>query len=265
MLIHNIQPAKDYGSIGGAIGVGYEYHYNEFIFNTGVEFMLFNSGSNMDNYRTDRDVVDSEGYEVVYKYNFYKYREKYLVGTLQIPIMFGGRKYNFYAMGGVKIGINLFGQANITSEFETKGWYKQYIDEFENMPNHYYFSGFEANGKNKLDLSAMNVALSAEFGWFLEDMTRFKRPNPVAKLSIFCDYGLNNIIKQDYIGGDYMSFPRANPVDIEMNTILQSNVAKNKRVNTLFVGVKATIILELKKSHTCNCIGSYYLRKFNKR
>ena len=237
-LVHNIEPARDYGSIGGAVGLGYEYHYNDFIFSTGLEFMLYNSRSKLDNYKIDRDVLDSEGYEVVYKYNFYKYREKYIMGTIQIPLLFGGRSDNFYAMGGLKIGVNLFGQSTINSEFETKGWYKQYIDEFENMPNHYYFNGFDANNKSKLDLSFMDVSLSAEIGWFLEDMTKFKRPNPVARISIFCDYGLNNVIDNRYPKGDFLNFPRANPVDIEHNTILQGNTAKGKRVNTLFVVLK---------------------------
>ena len=105
------------------------------------------------------------------------------------------------------------------------------------MPNHYYFSGLEAHNKDKLDHSFMDVSLSAEFGWFLEDMTKYKLPNPVARISIFCDYGLNNIISNQHAQGDFLNFPKANPVDIEHSTILHGTVAKGKRVNTLFVGV----------------------------
>ena len=136
-FLHNIEPARDYGSVGGGLGLGYELHYNHFIFTTGAEFVLFNSRSKMDGYLTNRETVDSEGYDVVFKYNFYRFREKYLAGNIQIPLLFGGRAGTFYGLAGVKLGFNLFGTATVESEFETKRWYNQYIDAFQNSPNHY--------------------------------------------------------------------------------------------------------------------------------
>jgi outer membrane protein OmpA-like peptidoglycan-associated protein len=112
-----------------------------------------------------------------------------------------------------------------------------------------------------------NVILSAEFGvildeWILPPPPRRRRgtraPEPVRpsfRASVFVDYGLLNINSFNSINlftptliDYYKTGEKVNtPLDLEVSSLFNSNLAHKKNVNSLMAGVKLTVFMPTKQ------------------
>lgn len=252
-LYHRIDNTKVQGGLGYSFGLGYEYNQDKFIFLGGLEFMQLNSVTNLTGYSENHDFKYPyiPDYMINYHYEFNKYREKYTVGYLNIPLQIGLKFDHFYALVGARIGLNISGSYRTSSLLETTATDPMLVDTLKNMPTHYLTSqSFENKGKLNL---GFNISPCAEFGVVLDNWIykrystdkRFrntKKPPYSYRAGIFVDYGVTNINMSQTINKLIIS-PDNNPIDIRVNenSLLSSTLAANKNLKDFFIGVKFSV------------------------
>jgi outer membrane protein OmpA-like peptidoglycan-associated protein len=221
-MFHSFDETSVLGGGGGGLGLGYQLRVKNFLFNTGAEFEFLNSATNVNNIRGEKRIFDTQGKEVILPYDYKRNRDVQNVGIINVPLLAGmqfqGAQTYYFLLGG-KVGLPVMGSNSNRGKVMTKGYYKEYIDTFTNMQNHYYG---EQTFKSKSGLSTFstNVMLSGEVGIELNDflsfwpkagkalkknVTRVKSENvyrisdaftreaPRIRVAIFADYGLLNI------------------------------------------------------------------------
>ncbi|MDR2684750.1 MAG: OmpA family protein [Prevotellaceae bacterium] len=231
-MFHSMENTKVLGGVGGGIGVGYQLKHNQFLFNTGIEFELFNSASKIKGLCDSVYMFDTQDTLMRFHYDFMSYRDRQVVGYVNIPLL-AGMQFNgnipFYFLAGVKIGTPVLGSYSSKGKLNTKGYYERIIGDideegrstgfFSNMPTHYYTDNKIKGSSGKSYFNMINVAASVEFGVDLnkyifkesaEDKEErrakrnqprvkgkrpapdFKKETPRVRVALFADYSFLN-------------------------------------------------------------------------
>ncbi len=255
-MIHDVELALPYGGIGGLMGLGYEFNHGLFILKTGGEFDFKHVQNNLKPFRVEADMYDTEGDEVLFHYQFNRCVERYDIAYANIPVLLGIQFPNlYYFLAGGKFGIHLVGQARINSNLRTYGVYPQFIDPFEEMPDHFYVGSKALKASNPVGLN-FNAIASFEFGKVIFPGKRNSRTH--YRLAGFADYGLMNLNLNQINGdGNIVRLPisadgSSNVLDVQHNSLFTSNQMQDKTINSLLVGVKFTVLFDV-GSELCNC------------
>lgn len=243
------------GGVGMNLGVGYELRYENFLMNTGVEFNYLNSKVLLENYMEKRDVLYPyiADHYLTYYYTFLNYREKYNLGYLYLPILGGYKTERFYVMGGVKLGVSLFGTYKTDALLETTATDPMLTDTLRDMPNHYL------DKKNLFKSAPLNLGLNLvptlEFGLVLDEwiygkynyIKNYKRPPYSYRAGVFVDFGMLDINKADR-SLNLLTEPQNNPLDVDVNGLMSSTLSKDKIFNSFFAGIKFTVSHDITQS-----------------
>ena len=247
-LLNDAVAVRSSGGIGAAIGVGYEWHRNRFMLQTGAEFNLHNSKLALDDFIAYFDMLDSdnprEEYIGIFEYS--GSMDKYTMSYVNVPLMLGFQWERFYFLAGAKAGFNIQATSQVTTTLETAGLYFDAIEPFRNIPGRFYTREVEEN-PNSLKLG-LNTVASAELGFYLGD--RATKNKTRYRLAVFCDYGLMNID---------LNKPKENLLLIEpyishqpvMNSFVKSDIFRNSHLNTFYAGVKFTVVFGLRERQNC--------------
>lgn len=263
-LMTNADNFSSVGNVGFGVGAGYEFHYKKFRVQTGVEFTYLNSGLTLADFSQDKNLIDSEGDSYIGHLKFMNNQESYKLGNVNFPLMFGTQFGKMYLLAGAKVGINLLGTSVMKTTIATTATYPQFIDDFENMPNHLFTQTTEqAEYPVKLEL---NCSLSGEAGIYLGGGGNAVNESKAAyRLSFFFDYGLLNV-HNDAIAEDLILDKTTGiPFEPVLNSFLLSANMTGTKLNTLYAGLKFTVELGLKGEKYCHCEDYKNLnRKFKK-
>lgn len=252
-LYHGIDNTKVPGGFGLSVGTAYEYNLNKLMFLGGVEFTYLNSKSKLIGYEENHEfrynliMYPNQPETYFVNYSFNTYEEKHNIGYLNIPLQVGMRFNRYYAMIGARIGLNIFGTYKTTSQLNTKGIDDEFFDPMENMPGHYLNNkDFSDNGKLSLGL---NISPGAEFGLYLDEWLgtfdrQGRRRGPSYRAGIFVDYGISNMNKAN-TDNKILTQPIDNPLDVNVNGLLSSSMAQNKRFGSLYAGVKLAVLFQV--------------------
>ncbi|MCL2329585.1 MAG: OmpA family protein [Bacteroidetes bacterium] len=246
-MFHDIDNTSVIGGGGVGIGGGYQLRKGAFLFKTGVEFEFINSATNVTGLDGQVLILDTEGDEGMFHYQFHKFRDKQNYGIVNLPILFGAQfpafGTNLYFLAGGKVGAAVLGTYGSSGSMKTWGVYHRFIGEnndgvFINMPNHYFHEKhkFRGNsGSSDLGFSGiLNAMASLEVGIELNPyiftkakqetekqvdraaargargarpQPEFKREEPRVRVALFADYGLMNINNNPLKGGDILIRP----------------------------------------------------------
>ena len=192
-FLHKFTDTKALGNGGIGFGGGYELRKDAFLFHTGIEFTALNSSNKLKNLDFDLDMQDTEDDHLIWHGKYIRYKETQHAGNIEIPVLFGGQWKPWYFLVGAKAGVNLYGTYCTHGKLNTTGTYDRYIDDFVNMPPHYFTDTKWRQGNQSIagDLTGMgysgarsfallNVAASAEVGMYLDkyiNKARKKRAN----------------------------------------------------------------------------------------
>ena len=253
-LYHGIENTKFPGGFGYNLGVGYEYKLNNFFVLTGAEFMHYNSTTRLDAYTENKDFLYPyiPDHYIDFHYAITKHKEKHSFGYLNIPLQFGYRFDRYYAIVGAKVGLNLFGNYKSTGNIQTEGVDPMFIDTLVNIPSHYIGTKeYSDNGKLSMGL---NITPGVEFGVYLDEwlggnftqLRNRQRTNISYRAGVFVDYGMVNIVNSKP-EGQFLSDPIRNPLDVSVNDLSNSTLAKDKRFGSLMAGVKLAVLFDLTK------------------
>jgi len=246
---------KNTGNIGSGIGLGYNITaWNHFIFSIGVEYISLNSSIRPKNFLIYKNLIDTEGDKYIMEYKLQKFAQFDKTHNIFVPVFFGYKtdlkKVDFFVLAGGKIGYMF--AANYTSKvtsFRTIGIYDQYIDPFEDMPNH-YFDTKKYVKTGDLNLNRLQAVVSFELG--------VEIPSVIAKnamrVSFFADYGVLNrqTSEMQKQKNDLIIFETI-PNNIHLNSLYETHYKKSLNTNSFFTGLKVTLLLDVTKSSCPSC------------
>lgn len=253
---------------GGGIGIGYEYRAQKFLFQTGLGGQFTNTGLKINDGNYDvYGLKDSENWDIErYQYQERNRRDDCSQVSLQVPLMVGGHFDYFYFLLGAKLNVYAFNQTKVKATYRTLGYYDQFIDPFENMNNHKYFTEGQVSTTVRNTLN-INVAASAEFGAeFNVKQTRGKG-NQYLRVAAFADF---NILDDSHkTNSPLIQYPTTLSGITTLQDIKQVDYMHSKMANPLrqlVAGIKLTFLISSGIKYNCvMCQGGYPSDKDRRR
>ena len=284
---------SDYGAsfgVAGGLGFLYElqagptYGQTRFLFDLGLGaqygMTAFKQGADMTVALQNQTDLDGDVFDYIYEIQ--NRHDQYTNMTMQVPIMIGVQHRKFYMLAGVKLGANVFTLSNTTANINTLGRYyengRQKFDDFRNMPDYQFFTGYKMNGTIPASLN-FNVDAAFEIGGrfgIVNDAVGYDVPKRKIeyRLAAFVDYGLldihtsgsnlavgtwdanGNIVPID--GNLRYNDGATSPVyntttmvdNLVMNDIMSTTNFADK-VNNFMIGLKFTVLFQMPESGQC--------------
>jgi len=238
-------------SYGIGINFGWEAAFvfsEQLSFRTGVNLASFKSSVNIEQHNVCHQLIPvPAGFPDDHKFSmiaeFGNYKEQFEAFYIRLPLMLQylmGAKNNFYVSAGANVGIPLNSVSQINSEkLITKGYSDFTMQEYENMPNHGFYTYSDIRTGSKLQLG---LSLSAA----LETGMKWKIRNGICLYTgLFADFGLNNIRKGDSMK-ESVIFNEESESFI-FNSVLHSQT-KDKplidKVKPMFFGLRLKIVFQ---------------------
>lgn len=251
-----------YGHFGGLAGVGYEMRVNNFWLSVGGDVELIQSKSFMTSpYTLHRDALDTQGKPIVMNYEISSQTDQSRFVYADIPLMVGGYYNMFYAGAGVKVGFPIKTTTSTRVNYSTSGTYSQYIEDFEEMGNHFY-GNYDTLTNTNINPN-MNVAIIGEIGVdVLANIQSHSDYCHILKVGFYFECGVLPMMNQTLQSMERVNFPSNNA------TILTANphyLWKDASYTThpYFVGLKLTYMFGGSKRknsgvhhHGCMCYGN---------
>lgn len=251
-----------YGDFGGLLGLGYEMRVNNFWISAGADVELLQYKSVMNSpYKLQHDALDTQGKAIVMNYEISNQIDQSRFVYANMPIMVGGYYNMFYAGAGVKVGFPIKTTTSTRVNYSTSGTYSQYIEDFEEMGNHFYWN-YDTLTNTNINPN-MNVAIIGEIGVdVLANIQSHSAYCHILKVGFYFEYGVLPMMNQTLQSMERVNFPSNNA------TILTANphyLWKDASYTThpYFVGLKLTYMFGGNKRqnsgvhhHGCMCYGN---------
>ena len=195
-------------------------------------------------------VRDTQGTEFDLRYNFTDRTDLARSLFLNIPVMAGGYLYrNWYALGGLKIGLLLAGSTEMSAIGTSFAQYDRYIGDIGQMDNHGYRKDVPlVRSGDKLNVN-LDLQLSGEIGyeWHLKkkairvrsDLDRYDYR---LRIAAFADFGLISINAGQ--SANLYGIPANTRYDFDtftMTHVFNSANTESAALRNLFAGVRVTV------------------------
>lgn len=256
-LMNNSSEITPRFGIAPALGIGYQLRYNTFLLQTGLEGNFAYYTNHVNTRSLEVPMIDTQGKPFTMQASVLKEEDECKTFQLQIPLLLGYEYRYFYFLAGAKAGFNLWGNTSSYSEIKTSGDYQRYIGIFEQMPNH-QFTTYNVNCDPYNVRFHLNVMAHAEIGLRLDniyvsnDAIRNQNTKPQFYLSIYADYGLINVHNNNAQGSVINYYETQDKgLQFYVTPALVSDQMTDCRINPLFVGVKLTMLMEVKAKPAC--------------
>lgn len=248
---HSIQSINSTGNLGLTLGIGKEWKNSKnYYYLTGLELNFISNTNIIEDFTDTRTLIDTDNSsynEFEFHSKFSKCAEKNNFLYLNIPLMAGYVFQYAYISAGSKIGASLYSNYVTTTNLTTSGDYEWFINEFHNMPNHFFVEDKPIRDKNSMGHN-FNIILSAEIGRYWLETNRNELR--VVKVAAFIDYGLLNMMSGVEQSDNYLRY-NENPIDYQFSSVYGINKAQNISVRSLFTGVKICYLINKRKGWFC--------------
>ncbi len=258
-FLSNYEGTEVQGSAGATLGFGYEYNFRAFWLSLGFEGQLLNSNLSILGDRSiTNTLLDTELDEVTYKYDIYSWYDQQMAGYVNFPIMLGASFNGFYIGAGAKVGMSFYGSAASSIKYETSATYDRFIEDFENMPDHFYDVYGNSSSRNTISFLPKLSAIG-EIGyevWNVPSSESLKTPITL-KIGLYVEYGLNTIFTNENTDITY-TISEVDPSQIYLNpyytSVPTTTSSGNIDILPLYVGLKATFMFQLPVPQKCHCL-----------
>ena len=250
-LLEKFDDITTQGGCQFGVGGGYEYRYSWFYLSAGVDISYWSSNATTISYQFDRRMYDTQGKLMTYHYELDPSREHSYGFTAAVPFIVGVNYRGFYCGVGAIVGYHLLSMNQVTRPYTTSATYEQYIEDFTDMPNHYY-ANYIATNKEKLDLH-FPVNLTAEIGYdvlYGYSYSSYSRDR-VLKIGAYVEYSMVNAFRNKSDGSVFEINPE-HPTQLLVYSYYRNKATTTNRVVPLSVGVKLTIMLRM-PTRSCRC------------
>ena len=260
-LSYQLSQGNRSGGFGGDFGVGYTFlqvkeravetgrvSYLNWGIHSGIGVGLYNANAKLNDVKTvTSNLSDGEdkqnGYDIFNLHTTLSgYNETQNTMFLNIPVMGLFQIDQFYAMGGVKVGIPLSGKyKSKDATLKNRAYYPaldNWIDDlkFRGLGT---FSGKDNNGDLDLGVAVL-LSLEAGYKWSIAD-------NLSLYTGVYFDYGLNNVVKGDKQA--FINYDAKNPENFTANSVLSAYTDDSKsttfinKANIMAVGIKVRVAM----------------------
>ena len=228
------------GSVGGFVGIGYEFRNNGLWLSAGVQFNMHQSKAFMDNIREDRAGYDTQGKEVTLHYNVAEHdTQKWKF--VEIPVLVGWYFHGFHIGAGPKIGYALDSRVEASGTYEISATNELYGIEFKDMPDRGYTT-YDFSGEHEATLSPL-ISIVGEIGYdVLSSVPTRSGVCHVLKVAFYFEYGLNNLVKPVTSNKRLVIDPN-NATKVQVNPYFAAGMTESYRVVPYFTGVKLTYLI----------------------
>jgi len=216
---------------GTGIGLLYEYQQRHFLLNVGVGF-LWQDVEHLSQTDVTIPYVDSQHDNSILNMRISR-SDRARLGYVEIPLLVGGIWQWWYLLGGVKVGIPVFGNTRSEAQMTNYAIYDQYWVPFSNMANHGLQIDVPTTRKEDKLSYVADTRLSVETGL---NLGRYR-------LGIYADYG---VLWPRLDNGSTPFMSISDPVNMGTWTLhhpLHSELANVHYAHNLFAGLKFTILL----------------------
>jgi hypothetical protein len=242
---------KEIGGEGLSVGLNGEWTFNaNWITQIGGEFSYFNSSISPFNFTEQRNLIDTEGDNFTINYAYSQFSQIQHLGYINLPIGVGYKTNTFYAIAGIKVGFPVYSKyATIIKNLTTDGDYPQFIDNFENMPNHYFISE-RKDFRDDFSYNK-NIVAFARIGHQFD----LRSSNPLIRktfrIGFFANFGLSNLQKYSDII-PLISYGE-NPVNIHANNMIYTNHSLKNTLHSTIIGIELAFLIRQNTVYRCNC------------
>ena len=254
-LLENMPEVTTRGGASGALGIGYEMRYQSFWVGAGLDVQYNNSTMTTAGSQVDRAIYDTQGKPVHLHYDVEGYTDTQHDFRVGLPVLVGFCTNGIYGGVGARVSIAPMCFSTPSVTYKTYGAYEQYIDPFEDMPNHFY-TEYTTRGRSELRL-VPQVSVVAELGYDIlnkERMSAYAKCS-VLKIAVFAEYGLNSCMRGVKTESDLYTVDSTNPIYLIPDSYYATKDLRTHRIVPLFVGVKLTYMLRIKTAN-CHCDGA---------
>jgi hypothetical protein len=198
------------------------------------------------NFTEKYETVDRNGDVLDFAYSLKNYKEQQSLALLSVPLAvrfstsaFSDVNIKYFVSCGIKIGIPVVQQATITpGSVTTTGYFYRELELYEDFPEHGFVNGLTGiTQQSRMDFK-LGFTATLETGLIF-----MSNENISAGASIYCDMGLNNLLKRD--NRRMVEYQRFTPGQLRFNSIMKTGHASS--VETFSVGVKISIYFTLDK------------------
>jgi hypothetical protein len=231
-------------TVGAVANVIYNLNQNIGII-SGLE-LAFYSGRASGNFELGYPTSDAMGDAMTFTYKLRNYKEQQQLTLLSLPLMlrlstnpFPDISTKCFAALGFKVGIPITGRTIIEPGIlTTTALFHEENIVYSDVPEQGLVTEYQAPYTRK------KVEFNTEFALAFETGVIFmSNENVSAGVSIYCDMGLNNILKPD---NSYMvEYQKMTPGQLRFNSIIRTNDASS--VEMLSIGLKLFTILNIDK------------------
>lgn len=239
--------------MNAAIGCGYRYNRNNFVFSVGIEGSYCFTAFNISNLDFLLPMRDTEGDLFDMRIRVSRSRDVTRMADICIPVLLGGEWGRFYWMAGPKLAISVYGSAYSRAEYTTIGEYDRYYDDFQNMPDHQFVSDQITESELLPVKWNMDVRAHLEIGARLDRFNRYKgfhakKAETRMYLAVYADAGLLNLRSE--AGNipifDYKETPDAG-LQFFIQPVMRSSLTDRTFVRNIHAGIKFTVAFELQQ------------------
>lgn len=247
-------PVAALGNGGTHLGLGYGYQNNSFWLSLGIEGQLLLGTHTLNNMGDIHiPIYDTQGKLVQMNYHINQHREEELKAFVNVPLMFGYCHLNgFYVGGGIKVGYGVYASDNVRINYETSATYSNYVDDFSDMPNHYY-GHYETTNKEKIPVT-FHGAFVAEIGYDILSNTQLSSNAAcrILRLGLFAEYGVATYKKTE--SKEQLISPNPNNACLVTPYSIYGVSPGMSYTMPFYAGIRMTILLRISTPHSqCNC------------
>ena len=253
-LLENIPEVSTKGGGAGMLGIGYEFRYNGFWLQTGVDLQYGTSSMEMEPFDVHREMYDTQGKRVSFHYSVGKHSETQRGLRVGVPLMLGFYTNGIYGGVGAKFSYAPRTISTPSLTYVTTGTYERYLADFENMPNHFY-TEYTTPGHTEVKMHPQGYVI-AELGYDIlnkERMTMYTLCS-VLKVSLYAEYGINSCMSGAENNELTYGFNELDPSQLTVSSYYANTNLKESRIVPFYVGVKVCFMLRIKTAN-CRCEG----------
>ena len=211
---------------GGFAGMTYQYQYQAFILQTGLDIGIANMRQKIDTLQLSSDTICYNRTDDMRRMEF------------TIPIMLGVGIQHFYLLGGVKAiftpQITTTQRATIAIQHGDDRYYDDYNQMF--MDAHTVVS----QGKMHI-LPNLHATLELGARWRTD---RYNRKSPIFQMGLFVDYSLLHVMPKGYSIIDNNSSSSV-LTDIEHTYVPMMHTEGGLPVNHLYAGIRLSLLFDI--------------------
>lgn len=264
VLSGKVSPMDVDGSLNLGGHLGYEYRHGLFLLRASANVQSLKSRCSTPISIPDMIIDDQVGTDATMHYEMKSPLEERLTCLLLgVGVMAGysqnsnnsNNQFNrgggggFYILGGLNFTLLPKFYSDVSLDYSTTATYSKYIDDYEDMPNHYYS---EQHSEDRVNLVKNNATvllmISAELGWeFVLGKCDY------LKLGAFCDVGVTNIMydwKNSKATESY--YPNHDNISqILVSSYYLNQAMKDKYVIPFMVGLRLGVSINCNIKRNC--------------